>query len=203
MLPRQSCEMNRWCTVLACIVLCEWAQCLSGFGADVVSVGEALPVCTLIDQDGRPCDLQQFKGQALAITFIFTRCPMAAYCPRMTDQFLAAQGELAKNYASGKWHLLSLSIDPQHDTPAQLSEYAKAHHADFSRWTFATGKVGVVTDLGRVFGLKVSNEEGLINHNLRTVVVDPGGHVQRIFKGNEWTAKELVWELTKVMPAKP
>ncbi len=158
-----------------------------------LTVGDLVPDCGLIDQHGKPFQLSQFKGQALAITFIFTRCPLPDLCPRMTANFIAVQRELAKDK---NWHLVSMSFDPEHDTPAILDAYAKAHAADANHWTFATGKV---VEFGSLFGLKAVVKEGLLDHNLRTVVIDATGRVQHVFKGNEWTAQELVWELRKAM----
>lgn len=178
--------------VLSCLLLPLWAR------ADL-TVGEKVPDCELTDQDGRVFHLSDFKGQVLALTFIFTRCPLAAYCPRMSTQFHEAQEELAKDKSAGPWHLVSLSFDPEHDQPPQLKAYAQVYHAEPAHWTMATGKPGIVKDFGARFGLTAVMEEGLLNHNLRTVVVDPGGHVQCVFKGNEWTAKDLVWEMRKAM----
>lgn len=180
--------------ILACLVLClpAWAE------SRLLSVGDVVPDGEFINQDGKPFHLREYQGRAVAFTFIFTRCPLPNYCPRITSQFLEAQHELAKG-PPADWSLLSLSFDPEHDTPAQLSAYAKAHEADTLHWTFATAKPGAVTDFGASFGLTAVMEEGLLNHNLRTVVMDASGRVQCIFKGNEWTARELVWEMRKAM----
>lgn len=170
--------------------------------ADVplLSVGDEVPDCALINEQGKAFQLRDFRGQALAVTFIFTRCPLANYCPLMSAHFLAVQKELSKEAENGKWHLLSLSFDPEHDTPDKLLAYATAHGAEASHWTFATGKPGAVTELGASFGLSAYFKEGLLNHNLRTVVIDAKGRVQHLFKGNEWKPQELVWELLKAMP---
>ncbi|MDB6138150.1 MAG: hypothetical protein JWO94_1222 [Verrucomicrobiaceae bacterium] len=166
----------------------------------LLAVGDAVPDCELITEQGRVFHLHDHRGQALAVTFIFTRCPLANYCPLMSTHFLAVQRELAKDASAPNWHLLSLSFDPAHDTPATLLGYAKAHGADARAWTFATGKPGAVTDFGAAFGLSAYFKEGLLNHNLRTVVIDARGRVQHVFKGNEWTPQELVWEMRKAMP---
>lgn len=178
--------------LLSCLMLCS-ALTLS---AAELSTGDSVPDCELIDQNGKPCRLSQFKGKAVALNFIFTRCPLPDYCPLLTTRFSAAQRELTKDK---NWHLLSLSFDPDHDTPAQLSAYMKMHSVDAARWTFATAKAGVVREFGALFGLKAELKNGLIDHNLRTVVVDTEGRVQYIFAGNAWTTQELVWEMRKAM----
>jgi cytochrome oxidase Cu insertion factor (SCO1/SenC/PrrC family) len=168
----RTCEMKIHRLLLCCLSLCLCAQGQARAGTLIASVGDRVPDCELIDQNGRVCHLHQFKGQALAFTFIFTRCPLVAYCPRMTERFLEVQRELAADHAAADWRLLSLSFDPEHDTPAQLSAYATAHHIETDRWTLATGAAGVVRAFGAAFGLTAEMEEGLLNHNLRTVVVD-------------------------------
>ncbi len=165
--------------------------------------GDVVPDAEFINQRGEDFRLSAFKGRALALNFIFTRCPLPDYCPRLTNHFMEAQRELMKAPQQGDWHLLSLSFDPEHDTPAQLKVYAQAHGADSSRWTFATGNAASVREFGAAFGLEVSTEGGLLNHNLRTVVIDAAGRVQCIFKGSEWTAQDLVWEMQKAMRVKP
>ncbi len=184
----------------AFLSLCLCVTVLRAEGAEL-AVGDKVPEAEFISQDGKAVHLGDFKGQALAITFIFTRCPLPAYCPRMTARFAEAQQELQGPAApAGPWHLLSLSFDPEHDTPEQLRAYAKAHAASLQHWTFATAKGEGVRRFGVQFGLTAVMEEGLLNHNLRTVVLDAAGRVQCIFKGNEWTAAQLVWEMRKAMP---
>ena len=168
-----------------------------------VEAGTLLPDCELVDQRGQPFRLADFKGRALAFTFIFTRCPFPDFCPRMNNQLSAAQLEIAAAKAGANWHLLSISLDPEYDTPARLAEYAARYQPDAAHWTFATGRSEDILKLGSTVGLVVSREGGQINHNLRTVVVDAAGRVQKIFAGNEWTAADLAAEMQRAMAAKP
>lgn len=179
--------------LLSCLVMC---TVLAVSEAGALTTGDSVPDCTLTDQNGRDMKLSQFKGQALALTFIFTRCALADYCPRMTAHFATVQREMSWDK---KWHLLSLSFDPEHDTPEKMLAYARAHGADASRWTFATAKPDVLSRMGAWFGLEVRTKDGLIDHNLRTVVIDAEGRVQHVFEGNAWTPQELAWELKKAM----
>lgn len=172
-------------------------------GADALPPGSPLPDCELVDQRGQPFRLSDFKGRALAFTFIFTRCPFPDFCPRMNNQLNAVQRELGAASGATNWHLLSISLDPGYDTPERLAEYAPRYQPDAARWTFATGKSEDILKLGLAVGLVVSREGGQINHNLRTVVVDAAGRVQKIFAGNEWSAAELTSELKRAMAAKP
>ncbi len=161
--------------------------------------GDLLPEYFFTNQFGQRFSTAQFKSQALAITFLFTRCPYPNFCPRMANQFEQAQeAMLAQTNAPTNWHLLTISFDPDFDTPQVLERYARLHQYDPKHWTFATGTLIDVTAIGEQFGLAFWRDEtGSISHNLRTIVIDANGRVQRIFEGNQWTSAELVRELLK------
>jgi protein SCO1/2 len=162
-----------------------------------LGVGDPLPDYVLTNQFGEAFHLTQYKGQALAITFLFTRCPFPTFCPRMADHFREAQQELtAMTDVAGNWHLLTVSFDPEFDRPAVLKAYAEGRQYKPARWTFATGSLVDVTALGDQLGLAFWRDEpGTLSHNLRTAVFDAGGRLQKVFAGNEWTVEELVNEL--------
>jgi protein SCO1/2 len=161
--------------------------------------GDLLPAYHFTNQLGRAISTSQFKGQALAITFLFTRCPFPNFCPLMANNFAEAQKKLlTMPNAPTNWHLLTISFDPEFDTPEVLRNYASTHGADPARWTFATGALDEITAMGEQFGLAFWKEQaGIISHNLRTVVIDPTGHVQKIFTGNDWQPEDLVAEIAK------
>lgn len=164
-----------------------------------LQTGEALPEYHFINQLGQPISTKQFMGQALAITFLFTRCPYPNFCPRMANNFEAAQQKLLA-LANGptNWQLLTISFDPEFDKPAVLKAYADAHHCDPTHWTFATGELIDITAIAEQFGLAFWHDEtGSISHNLRTAVIDATGRVRKIFEGNNWTSDELVQEMVK------
>jgi protein SCO1 len=163
---------------------------------DPLEVGDLLPDYPLTNQFGRPFQLDSLRGQALALTFIFTRCPLPTYCPRMSNHFAAAAQALESDPdAPANWHLLTISFDPEHDTPSVLRQYAERYQADPDRWTFATGALIEIDALTEQFGLTFGRAGAVFDHNLRTVVVDSKGKVHRIFIGNEWTPDELAAEL--------
>jgi protein SCO1/2 len=166
--------------------------------------GDHLPDYTLTNQFGQVFSTGLFKGQALAITFLFTRCPYPTFCPRMSANFEEAQQKLPAASGSGtNWQLLTVSFDPDFDKPAVLRAYANSHQCDPAHWTFATGALIDVTVLGEQFGLVfVPNPSGIISHNLRTAVIDAAGRVQKIFQGNTWTSDELVAEMVKAEQAR-
>ena len=165
--------------------------------------GDLLPEYHLTNQLGQAISTAQYKGQALAITFLFTRCPFPNFCPLMANNFSATARKLLANpNAPTNWHLLTITFDPENDTPPVLRAYAEAHHADPAHSTFATGALTEITALGGRFGLVFWKEQGsIINHNLRTIVIDRSGRVQKIFTGNTWQPEDLAAELIKAAKA--
>jgi protein SCO1/2 len=165
--------------------------------------GALLPDCVLTNQSGQAVRLRDLQGQALAFTFFFTRCPLPTFCPRMNNNFGEVQAALQVDSTNTNWQLLSISFDPQFDTPAQLAAHAGLYHADTNHWNFATADPTVIRQLSGAFGLMVIPDGTSFSHNLRTVVVDAGGRVQKIFTDNEWTPAELAAEMQKAMAARP
>lgn len=166
---------------------------------DALNEGDLLPDYHLTNQLGHAISTAQYRGQALAITFLFTRCPYPNYCPLMANNFAAVQKKLLGTpNAPTNWHLLTVTFDPEFDTPEILRQYAEMHHADPARSTYATGSLTDITALGQQFGLAFWKEQGgIISHNLRTIIIDASGRVQKIFIGNEWQPEDLVAEITK------
>jgi protein SCO1/2 len=164
-----------------------------------LDVGEPLPEYQFTNQFGEPFRTMDFRGQALAITFLFTRCPYPNFCPRMANNFAEVQQKLeALSNGPTNWHLLTVSFDPEFDKPEVLKSYAQVWHYDPAKWTYATGDLVEVTALGEQVGLAFWHDEtGSISHNLRTVVVDATGRVQKIFTGNTWAPEEVVEEMVK------
>ena len=119
--------------------------------------GDALPDYTFTAENGSALKLSQFKGQAVALTFIFTRCPFPTFCPLLSRNFTETQDKLKKSPVTN-WHLLTLSFDPQFDTPAVLKTYAAAQHADPARWNFLTGELMDITALTEQFGVQFWRE---------------------------------------------
>jgi protein SCO1/2 len=167
------------------------------FSHDVqeLSTGDPLPEWRFTNEWGQTSSTAQYHGQALAIEFLFTRCPFPTFCPRQARNFAETQNRLlALTNGPPNWHLLTVTIDPAYDTPPVLRAYAGTYGYHSNHWTFATATEDDVAAFGGRFGLAFSRDvvSGLPNHNLRTVVVDAGGRVQDILFGNDWDAAELV-----------
>jgi protein SCO1/2 len=158
--------------------------------------GDPLPALTFTDERGQPLKLEDYHGKALAITFIYTRCPLPNFCPLLAEKFRTVQETLLADPAAPKnWQLLSVTIDPEHDTAEVLQRYAKTQRADATHWRFATGELRDITVLGLRSGLEFWEGGSEITHNLRTVVFDAQGRMIKVFSENTWTAAELAAEL--------
>jgi len=159
--------------------------------------GDVLPDYELSAEDGRTIRFSDFRGRAVAFTFIFSRCPLPDYCPRMGNNFARARELiLAQPNAATNWAFLSISFDPEYDTPATLRTYARSYrHANPDRWLFAVASLQVLATFAPELNLMFAKEAGSISHNLRTVVLDPLGRIHRQFDGNNWTPEELAQAL--------
>ncbi len=165
-------------------------------GFDLLEPGESVPEIALVDQDGKTRRVSDWRGQVVAVTFIYTRCPLPDFCPLMDKHFAAIQREAgADPQLKGRVHLVSVSIDPLFDTPAVLREHAARAGARPEDWTFLTGAPEDVRTFGERFGVSVMREgadEGSLIHNLRTAVVDRDGRLVTVFSGNDWSAADLL-----------
>lgn len=166
-----------------------------------LNVGDPVPDYPLTNELGRAISLGQFKGGALGLTFIFTRCPFPTFCPRMSGNFEEASQKLAA-LKDINWHLLSVSFDPEFDTPQAMQAYARRYHYNPERWSFATGAMIEIDALTEQFGLMFPRSQAGFDHNLRTIVIDAQGRVQKLFIGNEWKVEDFVEEMIKAARAK-
>jgi len=155
--------------------------------------GDMMPVFELRDQDGKPVTLETFRGHPFVATFIFTRCPIPNYCPRMSQNFAEVQKAIQSSSDSlAATRLLSISFDPQFDTPGILRQYAQHAGADPALWTFATGAAAEVHSLTTAFSILVQPESGTISHSLATALIDRDGKIVKIWRGNGWTPAEVL-----------
>ncbi|HEY7912120.1 MAG TPA: copper-binding protein [Blastocatellia bacterium] len=163
--------------------------------------GEQVPNFALVNQDGKPISIHQYHGRALALTFIYTRCPLPDQCPLMTSNFAEVERALKTDPALYKsTHLLSVTVDPAYDTPEVLRNYAapqvgNAGNQTFSHWEFATGDEEQVKHIAGYFGLWYHEESDQIVHNLITAIIAPDGKLVKFYHGNDWKPSEVVAEL--------
>jgi len=163
--------------------------------------GEEVPDFSLTSQSGKRISLKQYRGKVLLVTFIYTRCPFPDYCPRMSANFNEIYKQLGSNPSLAQTDLLSISFDPEHDTPKVLHDYAfsVAHTHDpalFARWQFAAASSADLPKLADFFAFTVKPEGGLITHTLSTAVIGPDGKIVHWYHGNDWQVSDLIKDAT-------
>jgi protein SCO1/2 len=168
-------------------------------------LGAPVPDVELVNQDGETIRIGDYRGKAILLTFIYTRCPLPDFCPAMNKNFDAIEEALAADAELyGRTHLLSISFDPEFDTPELLRTFALQRHTiteeTFDHWEFVTGTHENLRILGYELGLvyrAAENEEEIV-HNLRTALVAPDGTLAKVYTGNEWTPEQAVADMRDV-----
>ncbi len=147
---------------------------------------------------GQPVSFNDFKGQALAFTFFFTRCPIPEYCPRLMRNFVEAADKLkTMPNAPTNWHLLAITFDTKFDTPEVLRAYARQFDYDTNHWSFLTGPPDKIAELAQAAGVFYDAENQFANHGFRTLVLDAGGRLQMNFPIGGNLSDPLVAEILK------
>lgn len=161
------------------------------------SPGEEVPSFAFTDQDGKHISLHQFRGKTVMVTFVYTRCPFPDFCPRVSSNFADLYKQLGSNPSLAEAQLLSISFDPEHDTPKVLRNYgfSVAHTHDaalFRRWEFAAPKAADLPKIADFFALTVKPEGGMITHSLSTAVIGPDGKIVKWYHGGDWQVSDLI-----------
>ena len=160
--------------------------------------GDAAPDVSLVNQDGKTVRLSDYRGRALAVTFVFTRCPLPDFCPRMVSHFAEVEAALGRQPAlATKAHLLAVSFDPKFDTPEVLRVYGKRFlkSGSFDRFELLTGDSAEVKRLADFLTLQYDEDGPGFTHNLRTAVLDKEGKLFRLYRGNDWAPSALLADL--------
>lgn len=175
----------------------------SGSGVPQIKRGDPMPDATFTDQNGNKRTFASFRGSTVVVTFIYTRCPLPTFCPLMDRNFAKIQQQLKNDPAHGtRVQLVTISFDPEHDSPKVLKAHAESLHADFANWTFLTGTREEISRFGAPLGLSVMYEDDAsITHNLRTAIVAPDGKLVKIYTGNDWTPGQVLADLKTVAAA--
>ena len=171
--------------------------------------GDPVPDFELLNQSGKLIHTAQFHGKVLLLTFIYTRCPLADFCPRMSRNFARLDKMLSADpnlYA--KTHLLSVSFDPAYDTPAVLRSYGGAYTGNFTNetfqhWDFAAPPQTELANILKFFLLGATPEKDkTITHSLSTVVITPEGRIYRWYPTNDWTPDQLFGDVKQLLASK-
>jgi protein SCO1 len=171
------------------------------------SPGEDVPDFAFTNQNGRRISLHQYRGKVLLVTFIYTRCPFPDFCPRMSGNFAEIYQQVTTKPDLAGIHLLTVSFDPEHDTPKVLRDYgfSVAHTRDaalFNRWEFAAVHPADLPKIRDFFTLTVTPEAGLITHNLSTTVIGADGKVVKWYHGGDWQVSDLIKDAASAAAAK-
>jgi protein SCO1/2 len=171
--------------------------------ASVLGVGDAAPDSAFIDQSDRRRAFSEWRGAPVVLTFTYTRCPLPNFCPLMDQNFATLQRRLADETAlHGRVRLVTVSFDPEHDTPAVLAERARKLKADPAVWTMLTGDPVAVGRFVSRFGVSVireSPDEPGLTHNLRTVLIAADGRIATVYAGNDWTPGAVLADLRELV----
>ena len=170
----------------------------------VPAAGDAVPDFRLKNQDGKAIHLGQFKGHDLLVTFIYTRCPMPDFCPLVTRNFAQIEKQLAANPALAGTHLICVSFDPEHDTPARLRAYGATYigsdaKSAFALWDFAVPEKPVLLEMAKFFNVGITpGAEDTITHTLSTTLIGADGKVAQFYPGNEWTVEQVLADIQRL-----
>lgn len=144
---------------------------------------DGLPNVTLVDQNGHSLSLSSLKGKLVLIDFIYTSCQ--GPCSILTGK-LALIANLLRPELGTKATLVSITVDPEHDRPAQLLDYARSHEASREGWLFLTGSPAQIEQVLAAYGLRREREaDGSMTHMTSVFLLGPDGHQMRIYNGLE------------------
>lgn len=205
-------DVPYWLEKIGIVALPQPGQPAVPVNDKVAQIGKEVPDFSLVDQDGKKFSFKDYRGKALAVTFIYRECPLPEFCIKMSKHFSDMANQIAADPESKKKaRLLSISFDPERDTPEKLKQYGlgylgKDAKDDFTVWQLAVGPEKEIRAIADFFGLRYetdANDKTQINHSLITAVISPEGKVTRIFSGSDWTPDQVMSELqSQVVSAK-
>lgn len=171
-----------------------------------LEIGQMMPDYPFTNEFGASVKLSDYRGKVVGMTFIFTRCPLPDFCPRMLKNFEEVARRMREpSVGVTNWHLLTMTIDPLFDSPAVLRGHAERYQYDPKRWTFLTGAVIDIDAISEQVGLMYRRQapNALPDHNLRTLLIDAEGRLRKIIVGNTWKPEDFVADLATVAAGKP
>jgi protein SCO1 len=159
------------------------------------NANDCLPNVSLIDQNGSVVSLASLKGKPVLIDFIYTSC--ASTCPMLTAKIAAVARELGPALGADV-KIVSITLDPEHDSPAELAKYAKSHGADVKGWIFLTGTPAQVDEVMAQFKLRRTREsDGSITHSIEAFLLGPDGHQVRQYNALDVSPDAVVADVAK------
>jgi protein SCO1/2 len=155
------------------------------------------PEFTLTKQDGKRLALKDLRGKVLAITFIFASCPDT--CPLLTAKMAGIQNRLGSDFGS-KVHFVSITVDPERDTPAALKRYAEEFKANPAGWAFLTGTQAEIREVAKRYGIYYrKTPRGDVDHSFLTSLVDRNGTLRVQYMGVKFNPDEMLRDLQSLV----
>lgn len=171
---------------------------LPASAAPMVTVGDRVPPATLLDEEGEEFTLTSFQGKAVALTFIYTRCPLPDFCPLLTTKFGQLE-RLAGSQFGDRAALLTITMDPDYDTPEVMRSYKRRSTRDGQNWTFATGSSRQIETVSRLFGLYREGASGMWDHNIVVVLIGPDGRIAETWRSQDWTPEDIAASMARAL----
>lgn len=165
----------------------------------VLKEGAEVADAPFLDESNRPRSMRDWQGHRVALTFIYTRCPVPDFCPLMDRHFVALQEAVRQRQDLADVHLLTVTLDPDYDRPSILKAHAARLRADPAVWSFLTGDAEAMKTFAGQFGIYSEpdrDDPSQVIHSLRTAVIGADGRLVRITGGNEWTPPDILAQLT-------
>jgi protein SCO1/2 len=192
--------MSRCAAFLFALALSAFPAALPAHGAGgdkrLPVIGPAPPFA-LISQDGMPVTLGDLRGKVVAVTFIYTGCP--DICPLLTQKMVEVQDELGAQFGA-KIAFVSITLDPERDTPEVLKDYAQFWGAKLDGWAFLTGSPKAVRDVTRDYGVFFAKkEDGSVDHTQLTSLVDTDGQMRVQYLGARFDPEEFRRDLLSLV----
>ncbi len=172
----------------------------------VPTPGDDVPNFHFVNQDGKAIQLRGLKGKAVLVTFIYTRCPLGDFCPKMSRNFAAVDTALRKDPALfGRTELLSISFDPVFDTPAVLRSYGTSYTGGkgFDHWQFAAPSSDSLSAVEHFFNVGATGSDSSLTHSLSTVLIGPDGKIAEWYPGSEWLPADVAAKMKIITQAAP
>ncbi|MFA6287928.1 MAG: SCO family protein [Opitutaceae bacterium] len=159
-------------------------------------VGENLPDFALYDQEGKVVTAARFRGKQVMLNFIFSRCPVATMCPTATANMTTTQRK-AREAGITNIEFVSITLDPDFDTPGVLKEYARIRSIDTANFSFLTGPEGAIKDLLTQFGIIAELDGIILKHTLATLLINEQGKIIWRTDGSQWSPDDFVKKMHK------
>ncbi len=161
--------------------------------------GDQMPQFALWDEQGNLRQGRDFRGKFIILNFIFSRCPVPTMCPANTTRMARLQREMEERGWSDQVELVSITLDPEYDTPGVLNYYGSSRGIDLGNFTFLTGPKPVVDDLLKQFGILTIEKDGTIDHTMATLIIDANGKIQHRKDGSRWSVEDFLSRLEAML----